>query len=461
MFEEEKQKLEKRKNVINQVEIPLDKLQMSVRNGFEKAKQEKTRKRMIAKRSILSIAMVAILFIAFVTSVNVSPAFANKVSAIPGLDRVVALIQNDKGLVAAVEHDIYQPVNVSQTEHGITVTLDGVIVDEKGMVIFYTVESKEKDLSELGYKYWRVKSNKRSPYEYSMEIRNSFYPLATEKGLKAFSSSHRIESRYKSSLPSEGHRLEIGIINGDKIENFKIPFSYEKINNLESKTFTVNKEVEIEGQIVEIKFIVVDPTGMKLFLEAKPSNTKKLLYGAFNNIRLVDEKGREWSTHADSYYWEQNKFTVSVPDSFYFYSPKKLTINFGKVAAIDKDEAYLLIDTNLSKFIKQPKDSIFSDLKIENNQVSFVIDVDRNKEFVYFPKITNEREEEYTFKYDDSPYYPSTQYVTSSFTDLPGGKTKFEFQIPPNSKQVRLALDYYPSWIEDENVKIEIDLQDK
>lgn len=233
------------------------------------------------------------------------------------------------------------------------------------------------------------------------------------------------------------------------------------MNNLESKTITVNKEVEIEGQIIELKFIVVDPTGMKVFLETKSSNTKKFLHGAFNNIQLVDEKGREWSAYPDSYYWEQNKFTVSLPDSFYFYSPKKLTLKFGKVAAMDKDEAYLLIDTNLSEFKKQPKDSIFSDLKIDNNKGSFTIHADRDKKFVYFPKITNERGEEYTFKYDDSPYYPSSQYVTSSFTDLPDGKTKFEFQIPPNSKQVKLDLDFYPSWIEDENVKIEIDLQDK
>ena len=94
MFEEEKQKLEKRKNVINQVDVPLDKVQMSVRNGFEKAKQEKKRKRIITQRSLWSVAMVALLFIAFVASINVSPAFANKVSAIPGMERVVALVQN-------------------------------------------------------------------------------------------------------------------------------------------------------------------------------------------------------------------------------------------------------------------------------------------------------------------------------------------------------------------------------
>lgn len=42
------------------------------------------------------------------------------------------------------------------------------------------------------------------------------------------------------------------------------------------------------------------------------------------------------------------------------------------MAAIDKDEAYLLIDTNLSKFIKQPKDSIFSDLKIEKIKLALL-----------------------------------------------------------------------------------------
>lgn len=458
MFEEEKQKLEKRKNVINQVDVPLDKVQMSIRNGFEKAKQEKKRKRIITHRSLWSVAMVALLFIAFVTSINVSPAFANKVSAIPGMERVVALVQNDKGLVAAVENNIYQQINASQTEHGITVTLDGVIADEKGMVVFYTVESKEKDLSELGYKYLRIKSNNRSPYQYSMEIHNRFYPLAKEKGLKVFSSSHRIETSFRSLLPTEEHNFELGLINGDTIENFKIPFSFKRIDNLDSKTITVNKEMKIEGQIIKVKFISVDPTGMKVYLETKSSNTKKFLYGAFNKIQLVDEDGREWSAYSDSYYWEENKFTVSMPESFYFYNPKKLTLKFGKIAAMDKDEAYLLIDTNSSEFIKQPKDSIFSDLKIENNKGSFIIDADRNKEFVYFPKLIDANGEEYIIKYNDQPYYPSSQYVNSSFTDLPEGKTKFEFQIPSNSNQIRLDLDFYPSWIEDEDVKIEIEI---
>lgn len=48
--------------------------------------------------------------------------------------------------------------------------------------------------------------------------------------------------------------------------------------------------------------------------------------------------------------------------------------------------------------------------------------------------------------------------MNSSFTDLPEGKTKFEFQIPSNSNQIRLDLDFYPSWIEDEDVKIEIEI---
>ena len=53
MFEEEKQKLEKRKYVINQVDIPVDRIHMSVRKGFEKAKQEKTRKRRERREKII------------------------------------------------------------------------------------------------------------------------------------------------------------------------------------------------------------------------------------------------------------------------------------------------------------------------------------------------------------------------------------------------------------------------
>ena len=99
VFEEEKKKLEQRKKSIDKIEVPMDKLHSAVRSGFEKAKKERALKRTkIIKRSSWSIVIAAILLISFVTSISVSPVFANKIASIPGMDRIVALIQQDRGL---------------------------------------------------------------------------------------------------------------------------------------------------------------------------------------------------------------------------------------------------------------------------------------------------------------------------------------------------------------------------
>ena len=41
-------------------------------------------------------------------------------------------------------------------------------------------------------------------------------------------------------------------------------------------------------------------------------------------------------------------------ESFYFHDPKELKLTFGKIAAMEKSEAYILIDTESKKFLKQP-----------------------------------------------------------------------------------------------------------
>ncbi|MEK5205660.1 DUF4179 domain-containing protein [Psychrobacillus sp. FSL H8-0510] len=146
MFEEEKKKLEQRKKSIYQVQVSKDKLYSAVQIGFEKEKKERMLKRTkLIKRSSWSVVIAAILLISFFTSISISPVFASKVASIPGMERIIALIQQDRGLIAAVENDFYQPLNLSQEKNGIMVTLDGVIADKKGIVVFYSVQSKEKN----------------------------------------------------------------------------------------------------------------------------------------------------------------------------------------------------------------------------------------------------------------------------------------------------------------------------
>ena len=449
MFEEEKQKLEKRKSLIDQVEIPLDKLQMSVKSGFEKAKQEKIRKRKITQRSLWSVSLVALLFIAFVTSVNVSPAFANKVSEIPGMERVVALIQNDKGLVAAVENDFYQSINASKTQNGITVTLDGVIADKKGMVIFYTVKSEEKhlpmeikrlELLTQDYKYlpaysttfWGGASNIIKETEFSSKMTVEYMP------------GHWV---YKNEL-----LFTLGLKSEGKVDNFKIPFTFER-SKVESKKIVLNKDVSIEGQKMKVKEILINPIRAELIIEVDPSNSMEIY--SLDNLKLRNDLGDEWvidngGTLFRSIDGAEWNITLQSP---YYNQTDNLYLTFGKIAALDKDEAYILIDTESGEFLKQPKNSIFSDLNINNENIRFHIG---EGQYTIFSSFVDSKGKEFLIKDQYTNIRPGNKYVNGSWTKNSRG-LDLEFQLPeePITNPIRLDILYYPNGIEDD-VKVEI-----
>ncbi|QFF97721.1 DUF4179 domain-containing protein [Psychrobacillus glaciei] len=456
MFEEEEKKLEQRKKTIDKVEVPMDKLHFAVRNGFEKAKKERILKRKkIIKRSTWSFVVAAILLISFITSINVSPAFANKVASIPGLDRIVALIQQDKGLVAAIENDFYQPINKSQEKNGITVTLDGVIADKKGMIIFYSVKTEEVDVNSLGLKYLALWSKNYGEGE-RWEFIKSAPPLTPNQDSHFNSGTMHIEKvTHKKDLS-----WKIGLQIGEKIENFKIPFTY-KTMDVESKDIIVNKEVTVYGQHFKVMDLIVDPIRTVVRIEEDPSNTKKLLACPFDELELVDELGRKWSTLPCNAYKpleKGNVWEVPLKESFYFYDPKKLTLTFGKIAAMEKDEAHILIDTNAKVFLEQPSKSIFSNLQVVDNRGSFIVQVEKDYDMnmVYFNKFKDANEKEFYLYYGGRIPLVSN-YVKGSMINISEVEKKIEFDLPIKSftNPLRFDLDFYPSWIE-EDVLVEI-----
>ena len=142
MYEKEEVKLNEMKERLDKIHLPLDEADDAIRQGFDRAKSEKVKSRKKRNR-IWSLVVAALLFATFVTSIRVSPAFANAVASIPGMEKFVDLIQLDKGLEAIFKNDYYQKVDAAQTKSGLMLTIDGVILDETGMYIYYTMKSKE------------------------------------------------------------------------------------------------------------------------------------------------------------------------------------------------------------------------------------------------------------------------------------------------------------------------------
>ena len=73
---------------------------------------------------------LAAVFAAFVLLVNVSTPFALACSNVPFLKDLTAAVAFSPSLKAAVEHDFVQYIGQTQTQNGITMTLDYLIPDQ-------------------------------------------------------------------------------------------------------------------------------------------------------------------------------------------------------------------------------------------------------------------------------------------------------------------------------------------
>lgn len=93
------------------------------------------------------VGSLAVCFTVFVLLVNLFPTFAYACGGVPVLRELAKAVAWSPSLSAAVENQYVQPVGMSQTENGITATVEYVIVDQKQVNIFFTLEGEYDYLS--------------------------------------------------------------------------------------------------------------------------------------------------------------------------------------------------------------------------------------------------------------------------------------------------------------------------
>ena len=85
---------------------------------------------------------LAACFAAFVLLVNLFPPFARACGNVPLLRALAQAVAWSPSLSAAVENEYVQPIGQSQMENGITATIEYLIVDQKQVNIFFTLEGE-------------------------------------------------------------------------------------------------------------------------------------------------------------------------------------------------------------------------------------------------------------------------------------------------------------------------------
>lgn len=440
MFDNEEEKLAKWKRAIEKTDAPQDKLEWAIQQGFQRAKNaQKMTKRPYVKRGIWSLVAAVILVIAFATSIRVSPAIANAVAALPGMEKIVHLIQDNKGLMSAIDNEYYQALQVSAEKEGITLTIDGVIADDQEIVIFHTVKGASKYASfpllvpELLDTEGNIIAESVSAMSDSEEIDGGTVQTTGRSHIRFIDGFDGNEFILKATIKSQSRTID-----------YEIPFSLIK-EKMPTTRYPINETVAIEGQKVTIQHIEISPVKVSVHVKMDPENTMEIF--AFEDLRLVDDKGETWTSISDGVVAMSpaEHEEIIYLQSNYFEQPTTLTLMINRLQALAKEEAYIVVDTEKGVILEQPADQRFSVSHLTDKSIEFSLRGEKG--------------------YSSLPFLSGFIDAEGREFDESGGVYRKEsdelikisevFPDEPFVNPIKLPLVSYPQWIEGE-VKIKI-----
>ncbi|GGA60409.1 DUF4179 domain-containing protein [Ornithinibacillus halotolerans] len=429
MFNNEEEKLKKYSESLDKAPISELELDAAIMKGFLNAKEEKKVKRSGLKWG-LSVAFVAIILLTFITSIRVSPAFASYVSTIPGMEKIVEMISDNKGMMTAIENEYYQEIGASMEKNGLQITIDGAIADEQGIVLFYSWDWEKKTNPNVD----KVELQKASGEE--LDNVSSFY--ATYYGDSESTNQGMMEFYFQTPYDTNDFLLNFEVSG----EEYNIPFSLNELVKTK-KVYDVHETVQVEGQKIDVTTVEVYPTRVLVHLEVDSDNTMLLL--DFEDIRLVDETGETWGGIANGFTasgGHTDKERIIYLQSNYFHEPEQLYLVFNRIQAIDKEEAYLVIDTEKEVILEQPKGNRLRNLEIDSGTLSLDIHAEREFNGHIYGEVKDA---------DGNILDSNSSFSRTTDEELVNKMgISFEKNLEKYKSPITIELVYYPNWIEGE-----------
>ncbi|QFF99116.1 DUF4179 domain-containing protein [Psychrobacillus glaciei] len=325
------------------IEIPKEALHQARVKAVHQHRLTKRRKRRLC--SVASVAAIVLLL--FVTTIRVSPVFAQAVAKITGFSSIVNMIAYDKGISDIVENNYYEELGIVVTQGDYTLTLQSVVADYSGMTIFYNIESTF-ELSKVNITSFGV-SQQGIPWG----VTSSYNSSLVDGTLRA----DKVEIMSVDELSYDNMTFEFNLHLSDAAKtNFAVPFTLTTPIE-QPKVYDVNQAVVVDGQTIDIKQLKISPLRAEIRLAADEQNTMQLL--KFTSVRLIDENGEEWGKPSGGGMEFGNLRNGEVSlfiQSNYFRQPKKLTLVMEWIEALPKGSDYIEVDFEQKKVLYVPSE---------------------------------------------------------------------------------------------------------
>ena len=304
---------------------------------------------------------LAACFIAFVLLVNLFPPFARACGTVPVLRTLAQAVAWSPSLSAAVANDYVQPMGQSQTVNGITATVEYVIVDQKQVHIFFTLEGE-------GYETLTAEMPEFTPDQkcavlgadtqqapgtllhFTLDYQDSDVPdrftmtfgVTGESGKEEFpdpTPPHAEQSPQDAMLEESPERVP------DILATFTFDLAFDPTYTARGETVPVNSTFQLDGQTLTVTEAEVYPTHVRVNVEGAADNTAWL---EDLDFYLENEDGERFDSISNGVSATGDPDTPSMKsfrlESPYFADSAHLTLHITGATWLDKNRERVRAD---------------------------------------------------------------------------------------------------------------------
>ncbi|MBT2682335.1 DUF4179 domain-containing protein [Bacillus sp. ISL-37] len=259
------------KNEMNQISVPVDKLDAIIAQTVSETKVKKSKKRVV----IYSMNVAIIGFSLFIGSAMVSPAMAKVASNIP----VVGTFFNDigdEGLRIAGQKGLTQVVDQTAKDNGITLTINEVFYDGTRLTLGYTQESL-LPLGELERPVIKVDGKE---INFSSGYSGEFLTPQKYKGVIDITPTEELPEEFEMEVRIDA----VGLVPG----NWSFKFPVKQSN--EVTVIRPSMVNQVDGAEISLSSLKIGPAGTDLNIKviADPEKLDPYSLGFY----LLDDKGK-------------------------------------------------------------------------------------------------------------------------------------------------------------------------
>lgn len=351
------------------------------------------------KRRILGIpaGTLAACFLGFVLLVNLFPPFAHACGSIPLLRELAKAVAWSPSLSAAVENDYVQPMGQRQTVNGITATMEYVIVDQKQVNIFFTLDGEgydnlsaeipelipEQRCSVLGCAFRQPPGTllhftldymeENVPDRFTLQ-----FGVTTWKETDADEMPEAWDIKDDLLHPKEEPKPEI-------LAEFSFDLEFDPTYTVQGRLVPIDQTFALDGQTLTLSDAEIYPTHMRLQVTGAEENTAWLTGLDFY---LENEAGERFETISNGISATGNAVTPEYTsfrlESSYFSESAHMTLYLTESTWLDKEMERVHLDLEQKTADRLPEGVTFTSAEHRENGWVLEFEVEGRRENTTF-----------------------------------------------------------------------------